>query len=100
MWEAIVSDQQLLKEIGDFCRDAGLAESTFGRLAINDDKLVSRAGQAGSGQPFSAGIRAKTPAPRIDCYELVEAQSQQFTNQQKSGLSACASLASGGRLED
>ena len=37
-----MSGERLLKEIGDFCRDAGLAESTFGRLAINDGKLVSR----------------------------------------------------------
>jgi SAM-dependent methyltransferase len=37
-----MSGEQLLKEIGEFCREAGLAESTFGRLAINDGKLVSR----------------------------------------------------------
>ncbi|HWG04064.1 MAG TPA: hypothetical protein VG271_03530 [Beijerinckiaceae bacterium] len=37
-----MSGEQLLREIGEFCRDAGLAESTFGRLAINDGKLVSR----------------------------------------------------------
>jgi hypothetical protein len=34
--------QELLKEISDFCRASGLAESTFGRAAINDGKLVSR----------------------------------------------------------
>lgn len=34
--------EQLLLEIGDFCRKSGLAESTFGRAAINDGKLVSR----------------------------------------------------------
>ncbi len=32
----------VLAEIGEFCRRAGLAESTFGRLAVNDGKLVSR----------------------------------------------------------
>src|SRR5688572_19704459 len=32
----------ILKELGDFCREAGLAESTFGRLAVNDGKLISR----------------------------------------------------------
>ncbi|HEV2574703.1 hypothetical protein [Methylocella sp. CPCC 101449] len=37
-----MSAQQLLTEISDFCRMAGLAESTFGRAAINDGKLVSR----------------------------------------------------------
>ena len=33
---------RLLAEIQGFCRAAKLAESTFGRLAINDGKLVSR----------------------------------------------------------
>ena len=33
---------ELLREISDFCRASGLAESTFGRAAINDGKLVSR----------------------------------------------------------
>ena len=32
----------LLAEISDFCRRNGLAESTFGRLAVNDGKLMSR----------------------------------------------------------
>ncbi|MEX0853943.1 MAG: hypothetical protein WD036_11775 [Bauldia sp.] len=33
---------ELLKEVGGYCREAGLAESTFGRLAVNDGKFVSR----------------------------------------------------------
>src|SRR5215469_4370233 len=32
----------ILREIGDFCRRAGVAESTFGRRAVNDGKLASR----------------------------------------------------------
>ncbi len=32
----------LLKEVGAYCSQAGLAESTFGRLAVNDGKLVAR----------------------------------------------------------
>jgi SAM-dependent methyltransferase len=32
----------ILQEISDFCRQAGLAESTFGRRAVNDGKLASR----------------------------------------------------------
>jgi SAM-dependent methyltransferase len=32
----------ILREISDFCRDTGLAESTFGRRAVNDGKLTSR----------------------------------------------------------
>ena len=34
--------EQLLSEISDFCRRVGMAESTFGRRAVNDGKLVSR----------------------------------------------------------
>ena len=34
--------QELLQEISDFCRQSGLAESTFGRRAVNDGKLASR----------------------------------------------------------
>jgi hypothetical protein len=32
----------LLQEISAYCRNAGLAESTFGRLAVNDGKFVGR----------------------------------------------------------
>jgi hypothetical protein len=34
--------EEILQEISDYCRRAGLAESTFGRRAVNDGKLVSR----------------------------------------------------------
>ncbi len=40
--------QEILNEISDFCRLAGLAESTFGRLCVNDGKLVSRLRDGGS----------------------------------------------------
>ncbi len=32
----------MLESIADFCRRSGVAESTFGRRAVNDGKLVSR----------------------------------------------------------
>jgi hypothetical protein len=35
-------NEQILQEITDFCRQRGLAESTFGRRAVNDGKLASR----------------------------------------------------------
>ncbi len=35
-------NEQILQEITDFCRARGLAESTFGRRAVNDGKLASR----------------------------------------------------------
>src|SRR5438105_5371524 len=34
--------EALLRDIADYCRNAGIAESTFGRLAVNDGKLVGR----------------------------------------------------------
>ena len=34
--------ETLLRDIGEYCRHARMAESTFGRLAVNDGKLVSR----------------------------------------------------------
>jgi hypothetical protein len=40
--------EALLREIAGYCRDVGMAESTFGRLAVNDGKLVSRLRFGGS----------------------------------------------------
>ncbi len=34
--------QELLQEIADYCRQTRLAESTFGRRAVNDGKLAAR----------------------------------------------------------
>ncbi|HEY6254970.1 MAG TPA: hypothetical protein VIY51_04165 [Xanthobacteraceae bacterium] len=34
--------QDLLQEIADYCRRTGLAESTFGRRAVNDGKFAAR----------------------------------------------------------
>ncbi|MGE0605284.1 MAG: hypothetical protein AB7O46_16000, partial [Xanthobacteraceae bacterium] len=34
--------EEILQEISDYSRRAGVAESTFGRRAVNDGKLVSR----------------------------------------------------------
>src|SRR5690349_2179343 len=35
-------NDQLLDEISAFCRASGMAESTFGRRAVNDGKFVAR----------------------------------------------------------
>jgi len=40
--ERAMNAQELLQEISDYCRQTGLAESTFGRRAVNDGKLASR----------------------------------------------------------
>src|SRR5437667_5471821 len=38
----LVDNEALLREIAGYCRRIGMAESTFGRRAVNDGKLVSR----------------------------------------------------------
>ncbi len=39
--------EALLRQIVEYCREARMAESTFGRLAVNDGKLVSRLRRGG-----------------------------------------------------
>src|SRR5215467_15409502 len=39
---AATTSDQVLSEIRDYCRATQTAESTFGRLVVNDGKLVSR----------------------------------------------------------
>src|SRR6185295_491980 len=40
--KAPATAEQILGEIREFCRETQTAESTFGRLVVNDGKLVSR----------------------------------------------------------
>src|SRR5260370_41703522 len=37
-----MKNEEILSRISEFCRQAGMAESTFGRRAVNDGKLVHR----------------------------------------------------------
>ena len=37
-----MKNDQILSLIAEFCRQAEMAESTFGRRAVNDGKLVHR----------------------------------------------------------
>ncbi len=46
--------EALMREISDYCRRFSMAESTFGRLAINDGKLVSRLKYGGRITPETA----------------------------------------------
>src|ERR1700749_5295004 len=48
-----LESETLLTEIAGYCRRVGMAESTFGRLAVNDGKLVSRL-------RFGGRVRGKT----------------------------------------
>src|ERR1700761_3829968 len=40
--DAEMDAETLLRAISDHCRRVGMAESTFGRLAVNDGKFVNR----------------------------------------------------------
>jgi hypothetical protein len=62
--------EALLRDIADYCRNAGIAESTFGRLAVNDGKLVSRLRLGGrvttdTAERVRASI-AREPPPTIN----------------------------------
>src|SRR5438309_6447684 len=37
-----MTNDEILSQISEFCRQADMAESTFGRRAVNDGKLVHR----------------------------------------------------------
>jgi len=37
-----MTNDQIIAQISEFCRQADMAESTFGRRAVNDGKLVHR----------------------------------------------------------
>lgn len=37
-----MTTDELIRRIEDHCRRTGIAESTFGRLTVNDGKLVDR----------------------------------------------------------
>ena len=37
-----MKNDQVLSQISDYCRRVGMAESTFGRRAVNDGKFVAR----------------------------------------------------------
>ncbi len=53
------STNALLKDIESYCQRAGIAESTFGRHAINDGKLCSRL-RAGKNVTLSTAERVRT----------------------------------------
>src|ERR1700721_3018081 len=38
----LMKNDQILSQISEFCRQTDMAESTFGRRAVNDGKLVHR----------------------------------------------------------
>jgi hypothetical protein len=43
----MMTKSELLKAIETFCADTGMAETTFGRKAVNDGKFVGRIREGG-----------------------------------------------------
>ena len=56
---------QLLREITLFCERHGIAESTLGRLAVNDGKFVQR---ASGGATIGAGMLDRIRRFEARCY--------------------------------
>ncbi len=74
--------QELLQEISEYCRQTGLAESTFGRRAVNDGKLASRLRHGGRIttetldriRAFMANNRAPAARPAVIARSVVPHQ--------------------------
>src|SRR5947199_343456 len=58
-------NEQILQEISEFCRVRGLAESTFGRRAVNDGKLASLRPRPRAVRVFDAGVGDGTVLARV-----------------------------------
>src|ERR1700677_3198069 len=73
--------EQILGEIRDYCRLTRTAESTFGRLVVNDGKLVSRlrdgaritTGTLDKVRTYLSDHRAAAPSARSNAPEAMKA---------------------------
>ncbi len=75
-------NERLLQDIASFCRRAGMAESTFGRRAVNDGKFVTRLRFGGRVTTHTVervrSFIARLPAPDSpgpDAFDLAVARS-------------------------
>src|SRR3569832_266706 len=74
-----MKNDEILAQISEFCRNADMAESTFGRRAVNDGKLVARLREGkritiGTMERIQSFIAASMPggmAPRPRGLEVV-----------------------------
>jgi hypothetical protein len=88
------STNALLREIENYCQRAGIAESTFGRHAINDGKLCSRL-RSGKNVTLSTAERVKDfiqknqpTAAGILPLQSTQAVAKQITDQAAAGTGA------------
>jgi hypothetical protein len=73
-----MKNDQILSQISEFCRQADMAESTFGRRAVNDGKLVHRLREGkritiDTLERIQAYIAASMPGPRSATPEATSA---------------------------
>jgi len=61
----------ILSRIAEHCRDTGIAETTFGRKAVNDGKLVARlrAGKSIQLDTLQRIEKALSPSPQPEAAE-------------------------------
>src|ERR1700756_2497296 len=93
--------QELLQEIADYCRHSGLAESTFGRRAVNDGKLAARLRNGGRittetverGRAFIAGHHERVAGDNI-IIDRTRARRPEAVGQEPAGVAAAAPPAS------
>jgi len=81
-----LESEALLQEIAGYCRRVGMAESTFGRLAVNDGKLVSRL-------RFGGRVRGKT-VERVRAFMTRQRDVDGFSRRIRPQLAAPTPLAS------
>src|SRR5580700_1620953 len=79
--------EQILGEIRDYCRVTRTAESTFGRLVVNDGKLVSR---LRDGARITTGTLDKVRAYLSDHRDAAPSLSNKPSVQPKPGNGAFA----------
>ena len=65
--EVVAVGGTLLGSISDFCRRTGMAESTFGRRAVNDGKFVARLRDGARVTPGDAAARQPLHARSTAC---------------------------------
>lgn len=59
-----MTEQALLQEVDDFLAETGMAETTLGRLAVNDGKFIPRLRKGGRTWPETARRVRKFMAER------------------------------------
>jgi len=102
--EALVQeDEALLDSIAEFCRRSGMAESTFGRRAVNDGKFVARLRDGARITPetlervsrYMAGQGASAPTAPRELMQLIRPAARRAAGVARVGSVARAARGAG-----